>query len=160
MDRGRSRDGVAVLPTGRFGVRRAVPEPGADAGGVVGVAGGRIARRAGDETHAPTFFDGLDVHSLDYTDAVRTFDAGGDAIAAPVPMQPSYEDRAGVADVVLASVPPAARRAPVGSVDAPLRDAGADRADVFHLHHLTPQLDAAHRHWPHVPLSSISTAPS
>ena len=36
--------------------------------------------------------------------------------------------------------------------EAPLRAAGADRADVFHLHHLTPQLDAAHRYWPHVPL--------
>ena len=36
--------------------------------------------------------------------------------------------------------------------DAPLLAAGADRADVFHLHHLTPQLDAAHRRWPEVPL--------
>ncbi len=28
--------------------------------------------------------------------------------------------------------------------EGPLRAAGADDADVFHLHHLTPQLDAAH----------------
>ncbi len=61
---------------------------------------------AGEETHAPTFFDGLDVHVLDATDALRRFEAGGDAIAAPSPMHPSYEDRAGVADVVFASVPP------------------------------------------------------
>ena len=107
---------------------------------------------AGDETHAPTFFDGFDVHYLDYTDAARAFAAGGDAMAAPVPMQPSYEDRAGVADVVLASVPPS--RAPHLSEawTQPFREAGADRADVFHLHHLTPQLDAVRRHWPHVPL--------
>ena len=35
---------------------------------------------------------------------------------------------------------------------APLRAANADDADVFHLHHLTPQLDAARRGWPEVPL--------
>src|ERR1700709_1399732 len=61
---------------------------------------------AGEDTYAPTFFDGLDVHFLDFTDAVRAFEAGGDAIAAPQPMHPSYEDRAGVADVLLAAVPP------------------------------------------------------
>jgi glycosyltransferase involved in cell wall biosynthesis len=107
---------------------------------------------AGDETYAPAFFDGFDVHCLDYTDAARAFAAGGDAIAAPVPMQPSYEDRAGVADVVFASVPPELAPHLSDAWTRPLRDAGADRADVFHLHHLTPQLDAARRTWPHVPL--------
>jgi glycosyltransferase involved in cell wall biosynthesis len=107
---------------------------------------------AGEDTHAPTFFDGLDVHFLDFTDAVRAFEAGGDAIAAPQPMHPSYEDRAGVADVLLAAVPPGRAEHLCGAWDGPLSAAGADRADVFHLHHLTPQLDAAHRHWPHVPL--------
>ena len=61
---------------------------------------------AGDETYAPTFFDGLDVHFLDSTDAVRAFEAGGDAIAAPRPMHPSYEDRPDVPDVVFAAVAP------------------------------------------------------
>jgi glycosyltransferase involved in cell wall biosynthesis len=107
---------------------------------------------AGDETHAPTFFDGLDVHFLDYTDAARSFEAGGDAFAAPVPMHPSYEDRAGVADVVLSSVPPTLAPHLAEAWTVPLRAAGADRANVFHLHHLTPQLDAARRNWPQVPL--------
>ncbi len=107
---------------------------------------------AGHETYAPTFFDGLDVHFLDYTDAVCAFEAGGDAIAAPVPMHPSYEDRVGVADVLLASVPPDRAEHLSAAWDAPLLAAGADHADVFHLHHLTPQLDAAHRRWPDVPL--------
>ncbi|MCU1369815.1 MAG: glycosyltransferase family 1 protein [Ilumatobacteraceae bacterium] len=58
----------------------------------------------GVETNARTFFDGLDVHELDATEAAARFEAGGDAIAAPLPMHPSYEDRAGVPDVVFASV--------------------------------------------------------
>ena len=53
---------------------------------------------------------------------------------------------------VLASVPPELAEHLSAVWEAPLRAAGADRADVFHLHHLTPQLDAAHRRWPHVPL--------
>jgi len=107
---------------------------------------------AGDETYAPTFFDGLDVHFLDSTDAVRTFEAGGDAIAAPRPMHPSYEDRADVPDVVFASVAPELAEHLSGAWESPLRAAGADDARVFHLHHLTPQLDAVRRWWPEVPL--------
>ena len=106
----------------------------------------------GDETHAPTFFNKLDVHCLDFTDAVDAFTAGGDAIAASPPMHPSYEDRAGVPDVVFASITPELTNHLSSAWAAPLRDAGGDHADVFHLHHLTPQLDAVHRDWPHVPL--------
>ncbi len=107
---------------------------------------------AGEETHAPTFFSGLDVHFLDSTDAVRTFEAGGDAIAAASPMHPSYEDRAGVPDVVFASVPPGLADHLAAVWEAPFRAAGADHADLFHLHHLTPQLDVVHANWPDVPL--------
>ena len=106
----------------------------------------------GEETHAPTFFDGLDVHPFDYTEAVRSFEAGGDAIAARRPMHPSYEDRAGAPDAVFASVSPELAEHLSAIWEAPLRAAGAENATVFHLHHLTPQLDAAHRCWPHVPL--------
>ena len=121
------------------------------AGWSVSLAAGSLGV-AGDETHAPTFFDGLDVHVLDSTDAVRSFEARGDAIAAPRPMHPSYEDRAGVADRVLASVAPTLAQHLSEVWTLPLRAAGADHADLFHLHHLTPQLDAVHRNWPHVPL--------
>ncbi len=123
----------------------------AQAGWSVSLAVGSLGI-PGDETHAPTFFNGLDVHGLDFTDAVDAFTAGGDAIAASPPMHPSYEDRAGAPDVVFASIPPELTDHLSSAWEAPLRAAGADRADVFHLHHLTPQLDAAHRHWPHVPL--------
>jgi D-inositol-3-phosphate glycosyltransferase len=119
------------------------------AGWTVSLAVGSLGA-AGEETHAGTFFAGLDVHFLDSTDAVRAFEAGGDAIAAPQPMHPSYEDRAAVPDVVFAAVPPRLADHLAAVWEAPLRAAGADRADVFHLHHLTPQLDAAHRLWPDV----------
>lgn len=107
---------------------------------------------AGDDTHAPTFFDGLDVHHLDSTAAAREFRSGLDAIAAPEPMHPSYEDRVGVPDVVFAAVPPRlAGHLADGWLDL-FRDGGAEEASVFHLHHLTPQLDAAHHRWPTVPV--------
>lgn len=105
---------------------------------------------AGEETHAPTFFEGLDVHFVDSTDAARAFEVGGDAIAAPQPMHPSYEDREGVPDAVFAAVPAELAGHLADVWEGPLRAAGADHADVFHLHHLTPQLDAALAHWPDV----------
>ncbi len=121
------------------------------AGWSVSLAVGSLGQ-PGEETHAPTFFEGLDVNFLDSTQAVSFFAEGGDAIAAPQPMHPSYEDRVGVPDAVLSSVSPDLAGHLSAVWDAPLRAAGADRADVFHLHHLTPQLDSAHRNWPQVPL--------
>jgi hypothetical protein len=103
---------------------------------------------SGDETHAPTFFSPAGVQFLDYSSAVRAFAAGGSGIGAAVPMHPSFEDRVGAPDVVLAAVP-ADRFDHLSSVwEGPFRAAGADRADVFHLHHLTPQHDAVRRCWP------------
>jgi len=152
MGQGRIVMGLLFFPRGgsAYVVRYLSPAL-AEAGWSVSLAVGSLGL-PGEETHAPTFFDGLDVHVVDATDALRAFEAGGDAIAAPSPMHPSYEDRAGVADVVFASVPPELAEHLCAVWEAPLRAAGADRADVFHLHHLTPQLDAAHRFWPHVPL--------
>lgn len=152
MGQGRVVMGLLFYPRGgsAYVVRYLSPAL-ARAGWSVSLAVGSLGL-PGEETHAPTFFDGLDVHVLDATDALRTFAAGGDAIAAPSPMHPSYEDRPGVADVLFASVPPKLAEHLVAAWEAPLRAAGADRADVLHLHHLTPQLDAANRFWPHVPL--------
>src|SRR3954471_20648317 len=59
----------------------------------------------GEETHAPTFFGATLVRSLDYSEAVRAFAAGGSAISAPVPLHPSYEDREDAPDVVFSAVP-------------------------------------------------------
>jgi glycosyltransferase involved in cell wall biosynthesis len=106
----------------------------------------------GESTHAPTFFEGIELHHLDYTAAVDTFDSGQRGIDAPIPMHPSYEDRVDAPDVVLAAVDPALEPHLAAVWEAPLAAAGADHADVFHLHHLTPQHDAARRRWPHVPI--------
>ncbi len=152
MGQGRIVMGLLFYPRGgsAYVVRYLSPAL-ARAGWPVSLAVGSLGR-AGEETHAPTFFDGLDVHSLDFTGAVRAFEAGGDAIAAPQPMQPSYEDRAGVPDVLLASVPPELAEHLSAAWEPVLRAAGAEHAEIFHLHHLTPQLDAVHQCWPHVPL--------
>lgn len=152
MDKGRVVMGLLFYPRGgsAYVVRYLSPAL-ARAGWTVSLAVGSLGN-AGEETNAGSFFAGLDVHFLDSTDAVRAFEAGGDPIAAPQPMHPSYEDRAGVPDVVFASVPPDLAVHLASVWESPLRAAGAERADVFHLHHLTPQLDAAHRLWPEVPL--------
>jgi glycosyltransferase involved in cell wall biosynthesis len=106
----------------------------------------------GAETHAATFFAGIEVHEVDYTDALNAFRAGGSAIAAPLPMQPSYEDRVDTPDVVLSSVAPG-RADHLSSIwEAPFAAADVERADVLHLHHLTPQHDAVARRWPSVPV--------
>lgn len=102
----------------------------------------------GDETCAPTFFAGSAVRYLDYSDAVRAFEAGGSAVGAVVPMHPSFEDREDAPDVLLAAVPAGLTEHLSSAWEAPFRAAGADRADIFHLHHLTPQHDVVRRCWP------------
>lgn len=152
MRQRRSVMGLLFYPRGgsAFVVRYLSPAL-ARRGWRVSVAAGSLGE-PGDETNAATFFEGLNVHPVDFTPAAAAFAGGGDAMAAPVPMQPSYEDRPGVADAVLSSVEPALAEHLAAAWVVPLRNAGADSATVLHLHHLTPQLDAAHRHWPHVPI--------
>ncbi|MCI3948382.1 MAG: glycosyltransferase family 1 protein [Acidimicrobiales bacterium] len=122
-----------------------------DAGWGASLVGGSLGR-PGEGTHAPTFYGGIDLHHVDYTAAVEAFDAGASAVAAPVPVHPSFEDRADVPDVVLSAVDPALAGHHARIWEAPLRAAGADGATVFHLHHLTQQHEAARRGWPSVPL--------
>src|SRR5437867_330617 len=75
---------------------RFLPDAGWDVTLVTGSLGPE-----GAESNATTFFkDAPDLHWLDYTEAVRA----PDPLAADPPMHPSYEDRAGAADVVFAKV--------------------------------------------------------
>src|SRR5687767_15460670 len=76
------------------------------AGWSASLVGGSLGR-PGEGTHAPTFYGAVDLHHLDYTAAVEAFEAGGSAVAAPVPMHPSFEDREGAPDVLLSAVDPA-----------------------------------------------------
>jgi glycosyltransferase involved in cell wall biosynthesis len=121
---------------------RSLPDAGWDATIACGSLG-----PAGQQSHAGTFFGRLDVHALDYTAAA----AAPDPLGADPPFHPSYEDRAGAPDVVFARVDDAAYERLVRTWISHLRAAGAERADVLHLHHLTPLNEAAERAFPEVP---------
>jgi glycosyltransferase involved in cell wall biosynthesis len=144
--------GLLFFPRGGSAyVARYLSRALADAGSHESLVSGSLGL-PGAETNAATFFAGTEVHAVDYTDALAVFLAGGSAIAAPVPMHPSFEDRADAPDVVLAAVPPELADHLASVWEEPFAAAGTADADVVHLHHLTPQLDAVERRWPEIPV--------
>jgi glycosyltransferase involved in cell wall biosynthesis len=120
----------------------ALPEHGVAAALASGSLGG-----PGDLGHAPTFFRRTDVATVDYTPAAGL----ADPLAAPVPFQPSFEDRPGSPDRVFAAVGDEPYERLVEAWAGALERAGAGAADVLHLHHLTPAHEAALRAFPDVP---------
>jgi glycosyltransferase involved in cell wall biosynthesis len=102
----------------------------------------------GDLTHAGSFYSGLDITAVDYSPALRL----ADPLAAPVPFQPSYEDRAVGPDRVFAAVDDGAYERLVAAWAEALARAGAGQADLLHLHHLTPAHEAAARAFPALPI--------
>jgi glycosyltransferase involved in cell wall biosynthesis len=96
----------------------------------------------GELTHAPTFFPGFDLVRVDYSPDR----AGG------VPFQPSYEDRPGAPDRVFTRVDDDVYERLVEVWADALDRAGAARAELLHLHHLTPANEAALRAFPAVPV--------
>jgi hypothetical protein len=107
---------------------------------------------AGDSSHAATFFTGLDVHAVDFTPALTAWERGDDPLDHTQPLHPSFEDRPGAPDRVFARVSPALAERQVAAWARALDAAGAPRADVLHLHHLTPLHDAALRVAPELPI--------
>jgi D-inositol-3-phosphate glycosyltransferase len=105
----------------------------------------------GDHTHAPTFFEGLPVYSIDYSDAVLASQEGRDPIAQPVPLHPSYEDRASVPDRVFTAVSTELAAHLEESWQSLIAEPGRD-VDLFHLHHLTPIQAAARAAFPGRPI--------
>jgi len=103
---------------------------------------------AGEESNAQTFFDGLDVHAVDYS-AAR---AAPDPLACDPPFHPSYEDRPGAPDRVFAAVDDDEYEHLVAVWERELAAAGAGSADVLHLHHLTPLNEAARSSFPDIPV--------
>ena len=94
-----------------------------------------------------------DVHAVDFDPAL--------ASGAPLqfegppgtaPLHPSFEERRGAPDKVFASVDDLDYERQVRAWGRELACAGADRADVLHLHHLTPLNEAAARAAPEVPV--------
>jgi len=107
---------------------------------------------SGEESNAATFFSGLDVHALDYGPAIAAFERGDDPLLADPPLHPSYEERAGAPDPVLAAVDPARLDAQVEAWTRLFDQGDADDCSLFHLHHLTPQHEAVARRWPDHPV--------
>jgi len=101
----------------------------------------------GEESHAAGFYGGLDVRPLDYTVAGQA----PDPLRADPPFQPSYEDREGAPDRIFASVDDRDYERLVETWIDHLGRADAAKADVLHLHHLTPVNEAAERAFPAVP---------
>jgi len=97
---------------------------------------------------ARAFYAGLDVHPVDMTLAL----AAPDPLAADPPLHPSYEDRPGAPDRWMARMTDRELEHAVATWARALDGAGAARADVLHLHHLTPLNAAAARVAPGVPV--------
>ena len=89
----------------------------------------------GSSSHAATFFGGLDVRALDFSEAAEWFEQGGDPMCGPVPFHPSFEDRPDVPDRVFASLDDAAYRRQVAVWQSLLERVGLP--DLYHIHHLT-----------------------
>ena len=106
----------------------------------------------GAESNAHTFFSGLEVHALDYGPAVAAFERGEDPLLADPPLHPSYEDRAGAPDPVLAAVDPSRLDRQVDAWARLFERGDAGGRDLFHLHHLTPQHEAVAECWPDHPV--------
>ena len=108
--------------------------------------------KAGDRTHAASFFKHPRLTTVDYGPAVRAHEQGRDALAEAVPMHPSFEDRRGAPDPVFAAVPPAAADRLTSVWEEVFARAWPAPPDVIHLHHLTHMQAAATRRFPGVPL--------
>jgi D-inositol-3-phosphate glycosyltransferase len=108
----------------------------------------------GDRTHAESFFKHPRLTAVDYGPALRAHAEGRDPLAEPMPMHPSFEDRAGAPDRVLAAVPPAMGDLLAAAWERVLAQAWQQGPAVAHLHHLTPIQEAVTRRFPGVPVVS------
>ncbi len=116
------------------------------------LAGSRTDRGALSDAEA--FYGGVDVRPVDFTPALQTSDPVSFEAPDPgtAPLQPSFEDRGGAADRTFAGLDDAAFEVQVAAWARELTAAGAEDADVLHLHHLTPLHEAAARVAPGVPV--------
>ena len=154
MGRRRGRLGMGLMFYPRGGsaqVARYLGRALVEAGWDVVLASGSLGS-PGDETHAPTFYEGLHVEVADYTPALERFRSGEDQLAGPVPFHGSFEDRDGAPDPMFAALSAEQAEAQVSAWEGVFERAGFGRVDVLHLHHLTPMHDAAARRFPERPL--------
>lgn len=144
--------GLLFYPRGGSAqVIRYLAAPLADEGWKASLVCGSLGE-PGDRRHAHTFFSGLEVSAVDYGPALEAFHRGGDPVAEPVPMHPSYEDRPDVPDRVFAAVAPRLGAHLIAVWEGLLSATAGSPPDVLHLHHLTPIHEAAARVLPGIPL--------
>src|SRR5262249_12925913 len=88
---------------------------------------------------AVSFYQGLDVLPLDYGDAQKAFESGGDAMGAGIrqPFHPSYEDRGHCPDLIFSQVSAGTAAHLENSWYAHLAQHRRPKVDVLHLHHLS-----------------------
>ena len=91
-------------------------------------------------TNAAAFFGDLAVESLDFSDAVERFEAGGDPMDGPIPMHPSFEDRPDVPDRIFTLLDDDEYITQVAAWRGLLER--APRPDLYHVHHLSHVNDA------------------
>jgi glycosyltransferase involved in cell wall biosynthesis len=140
--------GLAFFPRGGSAhVARNLAGALGGAGWDVTVLSGSVTRR-GEPGDAREFYAGLDVRPVDMTAALTA----PDPMAFDPPMHPSYEDRPGAPDRVFASLDDEQYERQVVEWCRALQSVAAARADVLHLHHLTPIHEAAVRVAPGVPV--------
>ena len=146
--RGRICSGLFFFPRGGSAqVARALARTLPETGWRVTLASGSLGD-PGAPTHAASFYAGIELAAVDYSPALRL----GDPLAAPVPFQPSYEDRPAGPDRVFAAVDDTVYERLVAAWAGALAHAGAGEADLLHLHHLTPANEAALRAFPALPI--------
>ena len=90
--------------------------------------------------------------AVDYDPAIRAYHEGRDPLAEPVPLHPSFEDRADVPDRVFAAVSPGLGDHLASSWARIMAEQWVEDPPLIHLHHLTPLHEAVHRIWPECPL--------
>ncbi len=103
---------------------------------------------ATEGTNAHKFFSGVRCESLDYSPAKQEWLTSGDAMAGPVPMPASYEDKPGVPDRIFFDLDTAAFDRQVASWTGFFKAHDAVCPSLVHLHHLTPMHEAVRAVWP------------
>jgi glycosyltransferase involved in cell wall biosynthesis len=107
----------------------------------------------GEAALASHFYEGLDLHAVDVTPALRSPDPlryKGAPWTAPI--HGSYEDRPDAVDPVLAKLDEEAFELQVGAWADAFGRVAEDGVDLLYLHHLTPLNEAAARALPGVPV--------
>ncbi|WP_406834883.1 glycosyltransferase [Streptomyces sp. AHU1] len=106
---------------------------------------------AGEPSHAPTFYRGLDLHSYDHSDALAAWKTGQDPQRTAWPFHPSYEDRGNCPDPLFSAVSPAAADHLTRAWTRHLTAHRSTRPSLVHLHHLSHLQTSARAAYPGVP---------